>query len=774
MAEEWRLAEGTVGGLALGTVVVFIPFGDEVRVADPKGNELVRLRADQLIQAFADGGLTMRVTSGPYGAEATFTRTNARPGDPPPTLFGVPGESTFPADVTEGILKRDLHAQLPEAVRSQLVPGERALVIVPGLRHGAAVATQERVILWRPTGNPRVVVYAYGDLTGASVGEVGALTYLRLDGPGLPTQATGLLGALGALPPNMLACRGLGLAPQTQPVTELAAIIAALHKTAAVSATTTAGQVIPAPSAPTGPAPAAVPFTASAPNDGLTPRGRLRVNHSAVRHGPAAEPIVIRYVCTPQDRGAWSAGGLLKMAAASVTLVLVGVLVLLVTSSWLVGVVLVGAGAGYVAFRLLGWPMIARRYFGDHPDGQQVTITLDDSAATYTCGTFHRRLPWDVVRRTNYSGRYVLIVGRTPAFVWPPTIAIPIRAIPPPLDRDALLAVANEHVSAAGSLVGDEALTELENRERVLKTETFGWTSPIKHHYDVNADGFDDFEDDRTILEVHGYRADEDTGSVERTVDWSPAPSAGGASAASEPPPAVHAAIPTPLVFEAVTPHRTTFGQVITWGSVPWAAVVLLRTDPNGAPAPDWWWQFWVWLAIASVPIFMWAVLSWVGPRRGLRWWFGPRARVLFDATGMTIDEDLGAVNRAVEWPTIHGVDVNYGAFQPLSLMGAGWQRLRGIPNDLQWVQPPGQHGVYSFAMALVSAQPRVYSLWGASPDGIPQGAHLADPDDDVTPPVPLPDREAAIRRRAAVVAVAYFLGTIVMRTIGSIVFGAR
>ena len=47
--------------------------------------------------------------------------------------------------------------------------------------------------------------------------------------------------------------------------------------------------------------------------------------------------------------------------------------------------------------------------------------------------------------------------------------------------------------------------------------------------------------------------------------------------------------------------------------------------------------------------------------------------------------------------------------------MGAGWQRLRGIPNDLQWVQPPGQHGVYSFAMALVSAQPRVYSLWGAS-----------------------------------------------------------
>ena len=158
--------------------------------------------------------------------------------------------------------------------------------------------------------------------------------------------------------------------------------------------------------------------------------------------------------------------------------------------------------------------------------------------------------------------------------------------------------------------------------------------------------------------------------------------------------------------------------------------------------------------------------------RPGLRWWFAPRASVTFDTNGLTIDEQRGVAGTRLAWGDVHGVDYNMGAYHPLTIMGVDWQRIRGVPSDLWWVRQPGRAGVYSFAMALVSVQPTVYSLWGEDREGIPQGAHLADPGEDVAAPVPLPDKEAVLVRRAAVVGVLGVLVYFVVLTIIDAVTG--
>jgi hypothetical protein len=73
MAEAWRFDEGRLAGLAVGTVFIFVPFGDELRVTTPAGAVLLRLEGHEIAREVAPGGLTMRLTSSRYEADATLS-----------------------------------------------------------------------------------------------------------------------------------------------------------------------------------------------------------------------------------------------------------------------------------------------------------------------------------------------------------------------------------------------------------------------------------------------------------------------------------------------------------------------------------------------------------------------------------------------------------------------------------------------------------------------------------------------------------------------------
>ena len=107
MAEEWRLDQGKLAGLAVGPVVTFVPFGDELRVCDTRGGVLVRLHAAQLAQALADGGLTMRLQSADAATDATLARVVTRPGEA--ASISLRNDPEFQATTTQYEVERRLY-----------------------------------------------------------------------------------------------------------------------------------------------------------------------------------------------------------------------------------------------------------------------------------------------------------------------------------------------------------------------------------------------------------------------------------------------------------------------------------------------------------------------------------------------------------------------------------------------------------------------------------------------------------------------------------------
>ena len=85
-----------------------------------------------------------------------------------------------------GILARDLRADMPASLRAILEPGDRALVIIPGLM--AIVATDRRVLLQRPDRHRPALAYDYSELTGATAHVGFLMRYVALTGPRLQTS----------------------------------------------------------------------------------------------------------------------------------------------------------------------------------------------------------------------------------------------------------------------------------------------------------------------------------------------------------------------------------------------------------------------------------------------------------------------------------------------------------------------------------------------------------------------------------------------------------
>src|SRR5579864_427067 len=72
MTERWRLDQGHLGGLPIGSVVMFERDGDEIRVVRPPSDVVLRMSARTTDQAAT--GNNLRLTAPALGIDATLTR----------------------------------------------------------------------------------------------------------------------------------------------------------------------------------------------------------------------------------------------------------------------------------------------------------------------------------------------------------------------------------------------------------------------------------------------------------------------------------------------------------------------------------------------------------------------------------------------------------------------------------------------------------------------------------------------------------------------------
>jgi len=119
MAEGWRLEHGQLSGLAIGTVVLLVTFGDDLRVLSPEGGVLLRLRASEITQESADGGLTLRLTSPRYGIDAFLSEVAVQVGS------GAPGVVPLVWQPTDGapppaVLVRTYRGSSPAIAAQQM------------------------------------------------------------------------------------------------------------------------------------------------------------------------------------------------------------------------------------------------------------------------------------------------------------------------------------------------------------------------------------------------------------------------------------------------------------------------------------------------------------------------------------------------------------------------------------------------------------------------------------------------------------------------------
>lgn len=187
-----------------------------------------------------------------------------------------------------------------------------------------------------------------------------------------------------------------------------------------------------------------------------------------------------------------------------------------------------------------------------------------------------------------------------------------------------------------------------------------------------------------------------------------------------------------PEHFVASFPGYSRWGQIITFGTLPaFAAVVLLLP---GSPVD---------VSVASrigalvvglIPGAVWLIAKARGPYRPFGWFYRPPADVTFDEAGISWRRWTGQ-RGPIPWDAV--AEVRRSRLSGLSLRDAGGRRLVYVPSELRSVQTLDRVHQATFAMALVVSRLDRYVLVESSREREARLRQPAEPESRVVPQPP-------------------------------------
>jgi hypothetical protein len=169
-------------------------------------------------------------------------------------------------------------------------------------------------------------------------------------------------------------------------------------------------------------------------------------------------------------------------------------------------------------------------------------------------------------------------------------------------------------------------------------------------------------------------------------------------------------------------PGYSWLGQIITWGSVPWAVLISVLLPVSAAG-----WIGWVsWLLIFP-PFAVWFIGKVAGPDR-VSWFYRRPGTCSFSDEGVTWHTEMpfARIRKvAVPWADIVWVEHGY---VHLSVIGRSRSIVTRVPADISRLRQLGLPEDWSFAQALVSYRPDQYVTTDPVVHGQPSGARLREP----------------------------------------------